>query len=302
MSRAGKETTSRRRRRVSSSRASARARPMCWLRPGRRGRRSSSPTPSRRTRKAATSHRGRGRQRPAGSGERMVMRTSPVVGAEQPHGAGRRLLGRLEQRVARTVGEPGRVLDDHDLPSVARGRACCWTVAHLVDADRELLGADHLDVGVAAGEHGVARLAGAAPGAGLALECGRETTAALERPDPGGPVNSTRGSCRRPRRRDQRLDHRPLADQVVPDGHRSSTSTPSLDGGPRLVDQRPGVGDVVVGVGGGQSRKPCRTRWWNSATDSPSMRSRSVKRPRPPPAPRSSDGQVAAAGRRSPSG
>src|SRR6185295_13184765 len=48
--------------------------------------------------------------------------------------------------------------------------------AGVVDADGQLAGVDHLDVGVGAGQCGVAGLAVAA--------------AAVHRPEPGGPVNS----------------------------------------------------------------------------------------------------------------
>ena len=53
-----------------------------------------------------------------------------------------------------------------------------------------------------------------------------KATAALERPDPGGPVKSQAWVIPSPpAARLQRLDHRPLADQVVPHRHGSSTST-----------------------------------------------------------------------------
>ena len=83
----------------------------------------------------------------------------------------------LSRALAGLVGEPVGVLDDHDLPAPAdRGeRRAADQVAHLVDADRELLGADDGDVGVAAGQHGVARVALAAAGRLLlALQGGGE--------------------------------------------------------------------------------------------------------------------------------
>ncbi len=113
-------------------------------------------------------------------------------GAEHPHGAVGRLLDRLEQGVAGLLGEPVGVLDDQDLPAPAdRGeRGAADQVADLVDADRELLGADHRDVGVAAGEHGVALVAARrSPPARSHCSAAAKATAALERPDPGGPVN-----------------------------------------------------------------------------------------------------------------
>ena len=41
--------------------------------------------------------------------------------AQQPDRAGGRLLDRLEEGVARLLGQPVGVLDDHDLPAVAGG-------------------------------------------------------------------------------------------------------------------------------------------------------------------------------------
>ena len=64
--------------------------------------------------------------------------------AEQPHRALGGLLDRLEQGVARRVGQAVGVLDDHHLPARAhrRERRPPDQVTHVVDADRQLLGAD----------------------------------------------------------------------------------------------------------------------------------------------------------------
>ena len=113
--------------------------------------------------------------------------------AEHPHRAIGGLLDRLEQGVGGLLGEPVGVLDDHHLPAAAdRGqRRTAYQVAHLVDADREPIGADDGDVGVAAGQDrcgtsGRCRSPAAAPRtAGAAANA----TAAFDRPDPGGPVN-----------------------------------------------------------------------------------------------------------------
>jgi hypothetical protein len=98
-------------------------------------------------------------------------------------------------------------------------------VTHLVDADRELLGADQGDVGMGAGLDGVAGVTLVATAA-LALERRGQGDGGVGAPRPrrpgeeprvGHPV-ATGGAA-------QCLDDRPLADQVVPDGHGSSTST-----------------------------------------------------------------------------
>ena len=52
-----------------------------------------------------------------------------------------------------------------------------------------MLGGDQVDVGVGAGEHGVARVALAAAAVGH-WSAAANAIAALERPEPGGPVKS----------------------------------------------------------------------------------------------------------------
>ena len=225
VSRAGIATTSRRRLRVASSRASARARPMWpWLARAAYDA-SASSTPSRAHQEGGHLLGGR-----RGQGE--LPAPGPDRGqhvldggrAEHPDRARGRLLDRLEQRVAGLLGEPVGVLDDQDLPAPAdRGqRRAADQVAHLVDPDRELLGADHRDVGVGAGEHGVARvaLAAAGPRRLLALQRGRER-------DGGVGAARARGAGEQPGvahalalgRGPQQLDRSALADQAVPDGH-----------------------------------------------------------------------------------
>ena len=55
----------------------------------------------------------------------------------------------------------------------------------------QLLGADDRDVGMAPGQHGVARVAGAAAGGSCShWSAAAKAIAALERPEPGGPVKS----------------------------------------------------------------------------------------------------------------
>ena len=193
VSRAGRATTSRRRLRVASSRARARARPMWpWL---ARAAYAASASETRRC--------GRGtRRRPPRPGRREGEVAAPradgrqdVLGgrrAQQPHGAVGRLLDRLEQRVARRVGEPVGVLDDHHLPARAdrRERRPADEVADVVDADRQLLGAHHGDVGVGRASDGAARMALAAAVLRSHWRAAANATAALERPEPGGPVKS----------------------------------------------------------------------------------------------------------------
>jgi hypothetical protein len=85
------------------------------------------------------------------------------------------------------LGQPVGVLDDHDLPAPAeRGEGgAADQVAHLVDADRELLGADDGDVGVGAGRDGVAGVALAAA-ALLALQGRGQGDGGVGAPEPGG--------------------------------------------------------------------------------------------------------------------
>ena len=234
VSRAGIETTSRRRLRVSSSRASARARPMWpWLARAAYDANASS-TPWLRTRNAGDLLRGGG-----GQGEQSAARSDRrehVLDrrrAEHPDGAGGRLLDRLEQRVAGLLGEPVGVLDDQDLPvpTDRRQRRAPDQVADLVDADGELLGADHVDVGVAAGQHrvaGVALAAAGLSGAALALQGRRERHGGVgasrarragEQPGMAHAVTPGRGP--------QRHDRPTLADEAVPDGQSAAGSTRS---------------------------------------------------------------------------
>ena len=91
-----------------------------------------------------------------------------------------------------------------------------------------------------------------------------KATAALERPDPGGPVNSQAWVMPWPPAAvRERRDRGVLADQVVPDGARLAHGCigglaeqrldPLADRGGDLVDRQPRVEhEVVVGVGGGQ--------------------------------------------------
>ncbi len=170
--------------------------------------------------------RGQGHQPAAGPDRRQHVLDGRC--AEHPHGAAVRLLDRLEQRVASLLGEPVGVLDDEDLPAVAHRaeRRPADQVAHLVDADRELLGADHRHVCVGPREHGVAGVAAVrAVGSDAALralqrrgerDCGVAAARARrtgEQPGMGHPV-ARHGPL-------QEVDGRPLADEGAPDagGH-----------------------------------------------------------------------------------
>ena len=187
--------------------------------------------------------------------------------AQHPHGAVVRLLDGLEQRVAGLLGEPVGVLDDQDLPPVAhrRQRRAADQVADLVDTDRELLGADDGDIGMAAGQRRCGRR-GSSPGSRapapvLALERGGEGDRGVgaararrpgEQPGVAHPVPG--GGLL------QRVDGGALADQRVPDGHRrlrlglaEQRRDPLADRGGDVVDAGPCVEhQVVVGVGRGQ--------------------------------------------------
>ncbi len=144
--------------------------------------------------------------------------------AEHPDRPVGGLLDRLEQGVAGLVGEPVGVLDHEHLPPPPHRGECRppHQVAHLVDTDRELLGADHRHVGVGPGQHRVAGVA--LPAAGpLALQGGGEGDRGVgatgpgwsgEQPGVGHPVAAGR--------RLQRGGSAGLADQVVPDASRCS--------------------------------------------------------------------------------
>ena len=111
-----------------SSSASRRARPMCDCAARAAKAAMAGSTPSRRTSTSATASTGgvtrhdRAAARPDG-GQHVLERGR----AQDPDGARRRLLDRLEQRVGRAPGEvralePVGVLDDHDLPAPRGGR------------------------------------------------------------------------------------------------------------------------------------------------------------------------------------
>ena len=135
-----------------------------------------------------------------GGGRRRTQRQVPAAGpdggqdvvdggrAEQPHGVRRRLLDRLEQRVAGLVGEPVGVLDDHDLPAAAgrgagpRGTTRPRASSTPIESLRVLTTSTSAWV---PDEHGVARVALAAA-ALRALQRGREG------PRRGGPAGPGR--------------------------------------------------------------------------------------------------------------
>ena len=149
-----------------------------------------------------------------------------------------------------------------------RGERCAADqVAHLVDADRELLGADDGDVGVGALEHGVAAVAVAAAARRSHWSAAANAIAALERPEPGGPVNSQAWVMPRPstavRSASTTRCWPTRPSQTLPAGRTSVTVIgaarveqrldPLADRGGDLVDREPGVEhDVVVGVGRGE--------------------------------------------------
>ena len=146
--------------------------------------------------------------------------------AQQPHRLGRRLLDRLEERVAGAGvlrgAEPVGVLD-HARSASARSQGTCagrqHEIAHVVDVEHRGLGLHPGDVGVRAAHAEAARLALAAAGPALALQRRRERAghvgpAGARRPGeqprvghahPGGGVLED-------------LDGRTLADEVGPDG------------------------------------------------------------------------------------
>ena len=291
MSRAGIETTSLRRLRALSSRASARARPMWpWLARAQYDA-SAASTPSTRARKSATSSddgRREGHQPAAGpDGRQQVFDGRRAEHPDHPVG---RLLDRLEQGVGGLVGEPVGVFDDHHLPAPAdRGqRGAPHEVTHLVDADGEPVGAHDRDVGVGARQDGVARVAHAAPRRPLlALECGGEGDRGV------GPARA-----RRAREQEglthavalggpaQRLHHPSLAHQGAPHATRSGSPSLSVSSSSRrlgeqrldpgrdhlrdLLDRTAGVDDeVVVGIGGRQRQRTPRGRGRRSRTTRP---------------------------------
>ena len=217
--------------------------------------------------------------------------------AEHPDGARGGLLDRLEQRVAGLLGEPVGVLDDDDLPARARrapaprggpGRAPRRrrSRASRCGSRRRRRASRPAPCGTRGTRRSRRRRARCSHCSAAA-----NATAALERPEPGGPVNSHAWliPCP-PRRGPQRLDHAALADQVVPDGHGVRPLRP----GPAAARpaRRTCGGDLVgwpagrraPGSGRGRRRPgrgtPAATRSWNSS-DSPSIRSRPSNRPSP---------------------
>ena len=108
---------------------------------------------------------GRGQRRPAGSGTGSSGSTSSTVGAQSIQtvrsvGSSIALSSALQAcSVSRSASS---TIEDLPAPADRRERGAADQVADLVDADGELLGADHGDVGVGAVEHGAARVALAA--------------------------------------------------------------------------------------------------------------------------------------------
>ena len=313
----GSATTSRRRRRVASSRARARARPMWpWLARAA-SQASGSATPSARTRNVATSAavgvvRVTSRQR-----ERMVWQ-DVLDGrrAEDPDGAVGGLLDGLEQRVAGLVGEPVGVLDDQDLPALAdRGeRGAADQLPDLVDADRELLGADHATRRRASrrarcGRRGTPRSPGR-PAAVLALQGGGEGDRGVGAAGPGRageqpglahavPTGGAWPASPRPRAGRRACPRRSLRRAAWA----SSGSTRSRTRRGDLLDRQPRVEhEVVVGVRGGHLARTPRA----PAGGSPRTRPRCGRAPRTGPARAPARGRAprsgAGAGRRWPSG
>ena len=154
-----------------------------------------------------------------------------------------------------------------------------------LDPDREALGADDRDVGVGAGDAGVARVAVPAARRLVALQGGGEgAAAAMDRPEPGGPVNSHAWLiARRAARRASAcsvVDGAVLADDVA-------TGRVIEPPAPAAAATRSRTAAAISSTGGGRrgrgsgrgrraasSRNAARTRSWNSGARPRSGRAR----------------------------
>ena len=152
--------------------------------------------------------------------------------AQQPHGAWRRLLDRLEQHVGRALGHPVGVLDEDHAPPPARRRALGERDKRtgLVDLDPDLLGRDNRDVRMGARERRRARVAVSAAALG-ALQRRREGPRRVGPAGPGRPGDEpgVRHRRRIARSGPQHLHGRLLPDDVVPHAHRATSPRPSTD-------------------------------------------------------------------------
>jgi hypothetical protein len=192
-------------------------------------------------------------------------------GAQHPDGPGGRLLETLQQRVGGVLGEPVGVLDHDHLPAPRPGgeRGVADQLANLVDADRQALGGDQLDVRVGAGQRGPAGVAGSAA-ALVALQCRRERPGRVgatgsrwpgEQPGVGHAGAGASGDPVPGRfdRAPQQLDQRLLPDQVGP--HRR--------GGRLRHEAPPCVRATAASIGSSRSRiaaAMASTSWAASTT------------------------------------
>ena len=107
----------------------------------------------------------------------------------------RRLLDDLEQGVGRALGQPVGVLDHHDLPAAGaaggatRSARCARISATPMDRPS---GMTRADIGVGARHRRRTGAAVPAPGHAVDVHCSAAAkhSAATDRPEPGGPVNS----------------------------------------------------------------------------------------------------------------
>ena len=125
--------------------------------------------------------------------ERTVATTSSACRrAEHPDRTRRGLLDALQQGVGAPLGHPVGVLDHDDLPAAQRRahRRPADQVAHLVHPDRQHLGAHQRDVGMGPGQRRCGSPCTRRSRRERHCSAAAKARAALDRPDPGGPVNS----------------------------------------------------------------------------------------------------------------
>ena len=190
-----------RRRRSSKAGSRPRAGPGRGYRPRRRppttARSSSTPGPPTTSTTVARPGAGRDQRATAGHGGQ---RRRQVLGQQNEHGRGRRLLERLEQRRGRPIGQM-HVGDDHHLAAASKGRRWAWaTTARAVHVEAGARPLDDDHVGMHTGHHPATESQTPHPPRDRA-ERRRRPRAAARLPDPGVPATGTRAPAGRPRPR-----------------------------------------------------------------------------------------------------
>ena len=178
---------------------------------------------------------------------------------------GRRLLDRLEQRVGRGLGEPVGVLDQHDLPAAQRRRRpAVSTIARISWTAIDSPSGTTMCTSAWVRERTVWQPGQTPQPIPSRSHCSAaaKARAATDRPEPGGPVNSQACVIEPGRGRlaqhdpvrgrggvPQRLDGPGLADDLVPDGHRTGPGRCPRSGCAGVVGWRHSTGGTSVGPG-----------------------------------------------------